>query len=388
MWTILIVALIQMPALALTPGINQITTTTFKERSLGEVQSALATSALSQPIAALGAAMLVNKRLVTKRGVIVFGLLLLAGTALIAVILHSKFWHLILLSVVLGISTGCFMSNIFGLIFDNFDEMERQKIVGYQTSFINAGGIMMSLLGGVLATMIWYGGYLILFIGIPAAILVYRTVPDYKVPASAKAGKKASERFDRRIFYYCAIAFLYMMTYSVCGANISTHIAGLGNSAAAGIAVAFTMGGGVVSGLFFGKLSSKTGDYSMSFALSGVFIGYMMLSVFTSSLALTFAAVFIVGMSLSIMLPRCIFMVSTLAVDPSTSATATALVSIASPSAGIFLSPIIITNLTRAVFGESTALRYRFVSFVVLALAAIIAVITTLEKRKKEEVFQ
>lgn len=414
--TILVVAFIQMPGLALTPGINQIKTTAFSEYSLGAVQTALAFSALAQPVAAFGAAMLINRRIVTKKAVIVFGLFLLSATGALALVANTEFIHLIILSIMLGVSTGLFISNMFGLIFDNFDPVERQSIVGWQTSVINAGGILMSLMGGLLARYMWYGGYLMLFVGLPAAILAIAAVPNYKVPEAEADGsvayehksggnrsvggnsadgsggdksrgkKSAAGRLHPRIFYYCAAASLFMMTYSVCGSNLSTHIAGLGGTATAGVAVAIQMGGGVVSGLFFGKMSQKAGDYSLSFALLAVFAGYIMLSLFPSSLVLVFIAVFIVGMALSIMLPRCIFMVSTLATDKSTSATATALVSVVSPSAGIFLSPIIFTNITTALFGESTAARYRFVGFVVLAISAAIAVTTAIRNKAAAEI--
>ena len=384
--TIFIVALVQMPNLALTPGINQIKTTAFTDYSLGMVQTALAFSSLAQPIAAFCASILINKGIVTKKAVIIFGLCFLAADGILAVLLHTEFWHLIVLSIVLGASTGCFVSNVFGLIFDYFEPLERQSITGYQSSIINVGGIMMSLLGGLLATYIWYGGYLILLIGLPAAALVCFTVPNHKITATHREGKKSLKKLNPRIYYYCAVAFLFMITYTACGNNLSTHIAGIGNSAISGIAVAFQMGGGVVSGIFFSKLSGKLGDYSLSIALCAVFLGYMILSLFPMSLVLTFVAVFIVGLSLSIMLPRCIFVVSTLVDDPATSATATALMTIAAPSLGSFMSPIVITNITTALFGESTVARYRFAGFFVLALAVIIAIFTTRNKRKQKNV--
>ena len=383
MWTILIVGLIQMPALALTPGINLIATTAFADRSLSAVQQALAFSALSQPIAAFAAAMLVNRRIVSKKAVIMFGLLLLSSTGLLAILFHTDFWNLILLSTVLGISTGCFISNMFALIFDFFEPMEKQMIVGTQSSFINVGGILMSLLGGLLATFFWYGGYLVLFVGIPGAVLVYFAVPKYMVPEAADREDRKRARLDPKVYYYCIIEFIFMMTYSACGSNISTHIAGLGNSATAGIAVACTMGGGVVSGLFFGKLSSKTGDYALTCGFACMFIGFTMLSIFTGSLLLIFIAVFIIGMALSIILPRCIYMVSIHAADPATSATATALASIVAPSAGSFLSPLIITNITTALYGASTSARYRFISFIVLTAAILIAALTYAGDRRK-----
>ena len=388
MWTILIVALIQMPGLALTPGINQIRTTAFSDYSLGLVQTALAFSSLAQPASAFCAAFLINRRIVSKKAVIIFGLCLLAVNGLMATLLNTEFWHLILLSIVLGVSTGCFISNMFGLMFDNFEHAERQAIAGYQSAVINAGGIIMGLMGGLLATYMWYGGYLMLLMGLPAAVLVFFTVPNYKVPVREKESekKKTKEKLNPRVYYYCIIAFLFMMTYAVCGGNISTHIAaaGTGDSATAGMAVAFMMGGGVVSGMFFGKLSDKIGDYSLSCGLFAVFAGYTILSIFPMSLPLTYTAVFLVGVSLSIMLPRCIFMVSTLAVDPSTSATATALITIASPSLGGFMSPIVITNLTTTLFGESTVARYRFVSFIVVSIAILVAILTMLNNNIDE----
>ena len=385
MWTILVVALIQMPGLALTPGINQIRTTAFSNYSLGLVQTALALSSLAQPAAAFCAAFLINRRLATKKMVIIFGLCLLGVNGVLATLLNTEFWHLILLSIVLGIATGCFISNMFGLLFDNFEPAERQTIAGYQSAVINAGGIIMGLMGGMLARYMWYGGYLMLLIGFPVAAIAFLTVPNYKTPQADKGTTKASAKMNPRIYYYCAITFLFMMTYSVCGSNLSTHMAnaGTGDSGTTGIAVAFLMGGGVVSGMYFGKLSDKAGDYALSIGFALVLAGYLLLSFIPGSLLFTFLSVFLVGMSLSIMLPRCIYMVSTLATDPSTSATATALITIASPSLGGFMSPLIITNLTTALFGESTVARYRFVAFIVAALAIAIAVLTKFNTAKK-----
>ena len=45
---------------------------------------------------------------------------------------------------------------------------------------------------------------------------------------------------------------------------------------------------------------------------------------------------------------------------------------------------MVFTNITTALFGESTVARYRFVSFVALACAAIIFVIMAY-RRKKEK---
>jgi len=242
----------------------------------------------------------------------------------------------------------------------------------------------MGLIGGLLATLMWYGGYHVLFVGLPAAALVFFAVPNYWAPAVDRTVEKQRTKTNPKIFYYCGIAFLYMMIYNACGANLSTHIRNIGDPATAGIGVAFLMGGGAVSGIFFDKLSKKLGDYAISLALIIVTIGYVMLSFSQHSLPMVFVSVFLVGTSLSIVMPHSIFMVSTLATDKSKAQTATALVSTVCPAIGVFLSPIIITGITTSLYGElETAARYLFVSAVVLVFAIAVAIVTFLSKRKQ-----
>lgn len=387
MWTILIIALVQMPGLALTPAINQIQTHAFPDKTLAQVQTALAWTNLVSPLMSIVAMIFINKGIFTKKGVVVTGLLILALTGLLAIFLHTEYWHVILLSVVLGLATGLFMTNAFGLLFDNFADKERQTIAGYQTSCINLGGISMGLLGGMMATAMWYGGYLILLIGLPIAIFAFITVPHYKSPTVKNTSASTEKsRLNPKIFYYAVLACLFMMIYGVGGSNISTHIKqnipNVNDAAMAGIAVAIQMGGGVVSGLFFGKLSERFKDVVMVIACCAVFVGFMIVSLFAASLAAIFIGVFISGLSLSLMLPRCIFAVSTL-VDRSTSATATVIASSVAPSLGGLLSPLVYTNLTTEICRSLsidpilyTNVRYGFVAVVVLIFGAVIALIT------------
>ena len=376
MWTILIIALVQMPQLALTPAINLIQTTAFPDKELVQVQTVMGMTNFVAPATSLIVAFLIYRGKATKKGAVVLGLLLLFLTGLFALVQHTMFWNLIALSVFLGLSTGFFTTNAFGLMFDNFEDEVRQKVTGYQTSMINLGGILFSLVGGVLATMMWYGGYLLLLAGLPIAVLALITVPYYKSPSAKITGEVTEKsRLNPRIFYYAACTFLFMMVYNVCGVNISTHIEQLGNAATAGVLVAVQMGGGVVSGIFFGRLSDKLGDMVLVLACSTLFIGYLLIGAFASSLILITVGVFCAGLSLSLFLPRCVYMVSTLG-DSSNSALATVIISSVAPSLGGFLSPIIITNLTVALAGDSTVFRYLFVAGVVFALGLIITMIT------------
>jgi MFS family permease len=163
-----------------------------------------------------------------------------------------------------------------------------------------------------------------------------------------------------------------MIVYNVAGMNISTHIANgnTGNSAAAGGATALMMAGGVVSGLMFPKASRVFCDYIFPLAFILLFAGFSLMNLCPSSLILTFAAMAICGAALCLYMPRCIFNVSNLT-DPTNSAAAAMLVACIAPGGGSFLSPIIMTNLTMLLGGDSTRFRFQFTACVCPALAVL-----------------
>jgi MFS family permease len=278
------------------------------------------------------------------------------------------------------------MTNAFGLMFDNYNDKDRQVIAGYQTSAINVGGILLGLMGGILATRMWYGGYLLFLIGLPIAVLALFTIPNYKSPkASADDPTAPKSKLHHGVFYYAVICCLFMMIYGVSGSNISTHLSKIGNAATSGIASAIQMGGGVLAGIFFGKLSAKLKDMIMVLACGAIFIGFMLLSLFSDSLVMDFIGIFIAGMSISLMMPHCTYRVSTL-VDASTSATATVIATSFAPSIGGFLSPVVYTKLTTALFGESTVARYAFVGCVALVFGIVLFIMTAVKRKQNPAV--
>ena len=386
MWSILLIAMVQMPSLALMPGIHQIHQV-FSDRSLSTIQTVMNLPNFISPFVTITASILIGKGLLTKKSIIVTGLFLVALTGVLSTFANTQFWHLVLLSCVLGLGLSGYISNASSLIIDNFTIEERQKISGYQTSFINCGGILMSLCGGLLATIAWYGGYLMLLVALPVAIVAILAIPNLRMGAKAKdADRDAGTekiRLHTDILLYGVLIFVFMAVYNVVGANASTHLAtqGLGNSSVSGYITAIRMLGGVICGLFFSKLSRKLGDFTTVLAFLVVFFDMTMLSVAKSIVTVIIGEI-IGGMGLSLMLPQCLFSVSKV-VNKQSSAVATSITSCIAPSFGSFFSPLIFTNLTTALYGESTVLRYRFVSFVALACAVIVGIIFAIRKKRQ-----
>lgn len=383
MWSVLLIAMVQMPNLALSPSINVIYDTVFMRKwELGTIQTVMQLPNLISPFITITTAYIIGKGWISKKAVIVTGLFLVALTGLLSLFFNTQFWHLVLLSICLGIGLSGYLSTATSLIVDYFNEGERQAISGYQTSFINGGGVIMSLCGGLLSTVIiGFGGYLMLLCALPVGLLALKAIPSGKKAADGEAKEKEKVKIHGDVFLYGGMIFVFMLVYNVLGSNLSVHIKDIGGSDIAGILTAVQMLGGALVGIVFGKLSKKLGDFTTCFAFIAIFIGMMILSLFPGNLVMTFVAVIIAGTAMSLMLPQCLFSVSKV-VNSSSSALATSITSCIAPSGGGFFSAMVFTNLTQALYGDSTVLRYRFVSFVALACAVILFVIFSYRKKK------
>ncbi len=385
--TIMGAALVQMCFFALTPAIARIQNEVFPQLSLSQLQTVMMAPSIISMALSMLCSLMVGKNLVSKKTVVVSGLAVLTASGAVSLLLHTEFWHLMLLCALVGTGAGMFIPAIASIMFDHFNEDERRTLSGFQTSLINLGGILLSTLAGFLITLVWYGGFLTMFAAFPVMILAAIAIPGRKGGASkAKISLQAPKAsMPKDVYYYAGITGLFLFFYIVCSSNISTHLfqAGIANASTAGHATAVTMGGGVLSGLFFHKLSSKLGEYLIALAFVILFIGFSLLNIGHASLAVVLLGAFIVGTSMSMITPQCMFAVSNI-VEPSNSAPATALIVSIAPGIGGFLSPIIITNLSTLLGGDSTNFRFQFAGFLALAVGVIV-LIQTIGRQKLRE---
>ena len=384
MWAILITSLMHMGTMAISPALNQMKTVAFPQIALSKIQTAFATSGLVMPCISLLSAAAIRYGLVTKRTVVAIGFLIQGLIGILSLFLHSELWHVALLSGMSGFAAGCYLTTSISIMMDQFDTVQRRRVMGYQSVFVNTGAILLGICGGLLAAWRWYGGYLILLAGMPMAVIAFLALPREKRSRSAGAVAAGSKsKLKPVIFYYTAIIAVFMMTSAVCGYNLAVHMAaaGVGSTAVVGTLTSFQMVGGAIIGFVFGRLSAKLKDYMLTVGFTCLFIGLTILSVFHTSLPCAFAGVFFSGVSLSIVGPQCIIS-SAGHVDKRSSALASSLINGLAPGFGNFLSPIIFTNLTDAIVKDSTVFRYQFVAFFALACAAVLAVVTYARARR------
>jgi MFS family permease len=384
MWTVWVVSLIQMISASIAPAMNIIKTSVFSEVPLSTIQTVMMLTGLVSPMVSLLSAELIRRGAVTKKSVVLFGLFALGATGFLSLGLHTRLWHLGLLSVLTGVASGCYLSTVLSIMVDRFSADERQVVTGVQSVFVNAGGFLISLLGGILAAWQWYGGFLILLAGIPIGLLSVFTLPKEKrVRHDLPDAPVQKGRFDRAIFFYAGTVFTFMLLLSAVNANLAVHLAGSGfeNPALVGVITSVQMAGGIIFGFIFPKLTRLLKDRLLYLSFLMLALGFTMLNVFHASLLLMGAAGFLVGASMSLIGPHCVVAVSH-CVDARTSALATSLITGLAPGLGSFLSPVIFTNLTTAIAGESTNYRYQFIGCTALLAGAVVVVIQEYREKK------
>lgn len=386
MWTVWSVSLLQMIGSVMAPAMNIIKTSVFSEYPLSQIQTVIALTGLVSPVVSLLSAELIRRGWLTKKAVVLTGLFTLGGTGLVALFLHTQLWHLGLLSVLTGISSGCYLSTVLSIMMDRFLPDERQVVTGLQSVFVNLGGFLISILGGLLASWRWYGGFVILLAGVPIGILALIALPKEDHGRHGTEAREAdSSKFDKDIFFYAVTVFIFMLFFGVINQNLAIHLAysGFKDPALAGVITSVQMAGGVTFGFVFPKLTRILEDRLLIIAYFMLAASLSMLNVFHSSIVLMGIGVFIAGSALSLIGPHCVVAVSH-CVSSRTSALATSLITGIAPGLSLFLSPVIITNLTTRLGGESTSYRYQFIGFAALICGVVLTVFMAYRQRRKK----
>jgi MFS family permease len=378
MATILLVALVHVPQMALTPGIARIKTDAFPEYSLLVIQSAVTLPGLLSVVSGIAAALLIRADKLTRKAATVAGLALFGAAGLFTLFFHAHFFQLILSGLMLGWGTGMFVPNITSILIDSFDERDRKLASGLQGAFASFGGIILSFFAGLLVTRLWYGGYLMLLLGFPICAVCMVNLPARKAPVSL------AERVPRRklpadVFYFSSVAsFLFVMIFASFSNNLSSHLqaAGVVNySATAGIGIAINMFSGFLMGLLFNKLSARCGDYLIAAAFVLLAAGFLLVGAFARFFPLMPIGAFVSGAAICLATPQGIVSMSR-CVDESNSFFATMLFNCVMNGMAGFLSAPILTGITQLLAGDDTVFRYNFIALLSLAIAVAFALST------------
>ncbi|RCX16046.1 putative MFS family arabinose efflux permease [Anaerobacterium chartisolvens] len=276
------------------------------KRAFPDVSEVLVMQLLSLPFIFTVPASLISGKLsekLSKKTILLFGITLTTVSGIIPMFV-SNFYLILIVRIFTGIGVGLVIPFMVSLIVDFFEGSEREYLFGIQGTFVCIGSITYYVLGGLLGAINWHLNFSIFFIGLLVITLVMLYLPG-KDKHENKAENKSTALISKRQLVICFLVFAAALLISVFTARLSFLITGegIGNAATTGIITMFTSVGGLMAGLYFGKLSRILNRFVVTLAIFlaglGIFIaanthqaGIMMLAalILGSGSALSVAA--------------------------------------------------------------------------------------------------
>jgi MFS family permease len=109
-------------------------------------------------------------------------------------LLINSFWFLLLSRACLGITLACIFTSINVLILNNYEGLERDRIMGWRGSAQSLGGVLWPLIGGALGGFSWHFPFAVYMLAIPIGLFAIKTVsePVIQHQVGSKSGDRTS----------------------------------------------------------------------------------------------------------------------------------------------------------------------------------------------------
>lgn len=365
---ILAVSLVGMAALAITPSYAAIAK--FFSLNNTSVQMLTSLPNLFMMLAGIIIGKLTANKVNLKMLTLTSILLVTIG-GLLPLVLHTNFAFLLFCSCLVGLGQGACTNLTQVLIAQFLPQSERESTMGLSTTFINIGG-MVFIMGGVqlAASSNWINNYWIYLFSLLILLIVFLLLPFETGIASQNDTEAANTKIhlNKSVFYSAFWAFLIMLLNNVLNNNISLFVMreNLGATRQAALTSTISLVGGMICGLFVGKIGKifRYSSIALSICLYG--IAYFLIGLF-HSLLIVFIGSFIVGAAMSIAMgqfPYLIFLI----VDVNSVSMALGIY-VAIYSVGGVVSPLIINPLTNLV---------SHLGFNLFSLSGLLALLLTL----------
>lgn len=368
--TLICVSLFQMGMVALSPVISSVTLA-FPGTSALMAQMAATFLNLVLVIVALFSgriAQRIGRRMMCTLGM---GLFLLSGVC--GALCTTALWCVFLWSGFLGAGTGLFVPAVSSMMIDYLEEGERGTIAGLQTAGVNLGGMLLSLLSGVLAAGSWKNAYLVFLLAGPVMVLCLKFLPG-KEPAPAQENARPRTPIPAAVWLAALQTTVFAILYFAFSTNISLLLTerGISDTTMSGLVTAVFMLGGCLFGLLLTRVMALAGAKTPALAFLLLTLSYLAIFFLPGTIPLLIAA-FVGGGSLSLIFPYFLVTIAN-RVDPSVSVISSSLIVSVGPNLGSFLSPMILTNLSTLLFGSSVAHRFLLSAILSLLLAAVLLI--------------
>lgn len=153
--------------------------------------------------------------------------------------IDSNIYIMLAVRFIVGIGIAGISSAVTALIAEYYMEMNRVKVLSYQSAAMGVGVLILEYTGGSLAEISWREPFLVYLIGVPILLMVILTMREPEVPQVAPEIREVPVRKSNKnllmvcyitIFVAMTMAFLLptkMPTYLQMELGVSTSITGL-----------------------------------------------------------------------------------------------------------------------------------------------------------------
>ena len=285
------------------------------------------------------------------RAIALFGLVLyvIAGAGCF---LASDIYVLLVLRALLGVSVGLVMPLSTGLLAYYYPPEQQAHLMGLSAAMNQMGGVVATLLAGLLSAIGWRWAFLVYLLGLIAVVMVAVYLPDDHLGSANKRGIPFQPRQLFKFHPSVNGMLLLMMIFFIYPTNFAITAeeqAGLGLQATTLLMVGLDLFAFFV-GLVFGQLMNIFRESIKYFAPVFFLIGYVLFASAHSVLPLLVGSVF-TGFANGVGVPY----LNTIASIKGGHNSATTVMPLLSAALylGQFLSPIVVTPLSRLIFGDN-----------------------------------
>ena len=287
-------------------------------------------------------------RVLRTRAIATTGLLLyvVAGAGCFFV---DDIYLLLAMRALLGVSVGLIMPLSTGLLAYYFPPEQQAQLMGLSAAMNQMGGVVATLLAGLLATIAWNYAFLVYLLGLIALVMVWLWLPDEQLDSANKRGVPFQPRQLLK-FHPSVIGMLLLMTIFFVFPTNFAIVASQQQALSTEVITAIMVGLDVVAffvGLAFGSLMNRFRQSIKYFAPLFFLLGYASYLVPSVSMAVLGSA--FIGMANGVGVPY----LNTIASIKGGKNSATTVMPLLSAALylGQFISPLIVMPLSKALFG-------------------------------------
>ena len=287
-------------------------------------------------------------RVLRTRAIATTGLLLyvVAGAGCFFV---DDIYLLLAMRALLGVSVGLIMPLSTGLLAYYFPPEQQAQLMGLSAAMNQMGGVVATLLAGLLATIEWNYAFLVYLLGLIALVMVWLWLPDEQLGSANKRGVPFHPRQLLKFHPSVIGMLLLMMIFFIFPTNFAI-VANQQQGLSTGLITVIMVGLDVVAffvGLAFGSLMNRFRQSIKYFAPLFFLLGYASYLVPSVSMAVL-GSVFI-GMANGVGVPY----LNTIASIKGGKNSATTVMPLLSAALylGQFISPLLVIPMSKALFG-------------------------------------